>query len=48
MERIFEISGLDDLREYLDGKPDKDALREQLYGEFLKLSRYRIPGIQVS
>ncbi|MCI8999150.1 MAG: hypothetical protein HFJ95_09180 [Muribaculaceae bacterium] len=41
MERIFEISGLDDLREYLDGKPDKDALREQLYGEFLKLSRYR-------
>ena len=38
MERIFEISGLDDLREYLDGKPDKDALREQLYGCLLYTS----------
>lgn len=41
MNKIFEISGLEELREYLSGKPDKEALREQLYTGFLRYSQYR-------
>lgn len=41
MNRIFEISGLEELQKYLAAHPDKDLLRERLYAEFLKYSCYR-------
>lgn len=40
MNRIFDISGLDDLREFLHSQPDADVLRERLYGLFLEYSCY--------
>lgn len=40
MNRIFELSGLEELVEYLSGIHDKDTLREELYAEFLRYSRY--------
>ncbi|MCM1050474.1 MAG: hypothetical protein NC349_00785 [Paenibacillus sp.] len=41
MIRIFEISDLEELRAYLSDLPDRYAIREHLYAEFLKYSRYR-------
>jgi len=41
MNAIFELNRIEDLREYLMGKPDVDGLREQLYACFLKYSQYR-------
>lgn len=41
MIRIFEISGLEELRAYLSDLPDRYAVREKLYAEFLRYSRYR-------
>lgn len=40
MNDIFELNRIEDLREYLMGKPDVDELREQLYACFLKYSQY--------
>ena len=40
MNKMFEIESSDALREYLLGKGDSNALREQLYAEFLKYSMY--------
>lgn len=40
MDKIFEISNLDELSEYLSGVTDREALREQLYAGFQKYSRY--------
>ncbi len=40
MNGIFKTSDIDELREYLSGKTDVEALREQLYAEFLKYSQY--------
>lgn len=40
MDKIFEISDLDELREYLSGVPDRETLREQLYAGFRRYSRY--------
>lgn len=40
-EKIFEIDGLAELREYLSGRSDVAELRERLYACFLKYSQYR-------
>lgn len=39
MNEIFEISGIEELRVYLAGIPDNEALREQLYARFLKYTQ---------
>ncbi len=41
MNEIFEISGIEELRVYLAGIPDNEALREQLYEWLLKYTQYR-------
>lgn len=40
MNKIPEINDIDELRRYLLGRPDSDALRDELYAGFLKYSRY--------
>lgn len=41
MEAIFELDRIEDLREYLSGKPDVDELRKLLLDEFMNYSQYR-------
>ncbi|MCM1502842.1 MAG: hypothetical protein NC115_09290 [Bacteroidales bacterium] len=41
MEKIFEIAGLTELREYLSGRQNVEELRERLYAGFLECSQYR-------
>ena len=41
MDAIFELDRIEDLREYLSGKPDVDELRKLLLDEFMNYSQYR-------
>lgn len=40
MNRIYDISGLEELREYLSALLDKNSMRERLYAEFVRYSQY--------
>lgn len=40
INKIFEISGLDELGEYLSAVADREAMRASLYAGFLKYSQY--------
>lgn len=40
MNRIYDISSLEDLRKFLSALPDKNSVRERLYAEFLRYSQY--------